>query len=871
MSRVRRMVLRLWNALRPGRGDADLAREIAAHLALSEEEFARRGLPPDAARLAARRALGGVEQAKALHRAARSFAFVDNARRDAWHAIRTLRHSPGFTSMAVLTLALGIGANTAIFSLVYSALLRPLPYASADRILSLLEGADGNAVTFGNFGSWRERSHEFEALGALFSTAATLSHDDETSRLTAFRATADMWKVLELPPAAGRYYTANDDRPGAAPVVVLSYHLWQSQFDGDPNVVGSSVLLDGAPRLVVGVAARGYEEAGLSADLWLPAAFGPSLLAEHGDHELSVYGLVRRGSTLAVATAELRRIEGQLKDEFPQAGLDGVVQTVDLRQSIVGDSRQNLLMLSAAVAFVLLIACANIMNLLLARAAARQKEMAVRAALGASRGRILAQLLMESLVLALGGGACGVAIAFAGFRVFVSAASTSLVTLHPALNGIVLGYAAALALACSVLFGLAPAWRAARTCVQATLRDAGTRGSRISEAARNSLVVIEVALAVMLLAGAGLLIRSAIALDQVPLGFETSARATMRVALPGARYGDPSRVTVTFTRILEGASALPGVEAAALVSRLPLARGTNCSVVVEGQTMDGGPVANFRAATPAYFSIMGLSLRAGRRFGPADVAGAPLVAIVNDTLERALFGNTSALGRHVAICPNLTTGQPHWLEVVGVVSSMRSNGVRNDRPSEIFMPMAQSSGNLTMSLVVRGSAPLAGLTPAIRRLVHDIDPFVSVYGAQTLDEFVATDRMASQFIMELLVALGVTGLILAMVGVYGVIAYFVSQRAHEIGVRVAIGASTGRIVALVLRQGCGLAVVGVGLGTIGALAGSTVLESFLFGVTARDPLTFVSVGLVLTVVALAASGLPARRAARVDPVAALKS
>ena len=870
MSRVRRLVLRLRNALRPGQDDADVTREIAAHLALSEEEFTRRGLAPEAARLAARRALGGVEQTKSLHRTARSFAFIDDAWRDAWYALRTLRHAPGFTAMAVLTLALGIGANTAIFSLVYSALLRPLPFANADRILSLREGAEGNAVTFGNFGSWRDRSHEFEAISAWLNGAATLSRGDETLRLSALRATADTWRVLEIPPAAGRYYGAEDDRPGAAPVVVLSYHLWQAQFTGDPHVVGSSILLDGTPRLIVGVAARGYEDAGFSADLWFPAAFDRSLLAEHGDHELAVYGLVRRGSTPDAATAELRRIEQQLKTEYPRAGLDGVVQTMDLRQAIVGDTRQSLLMLTASVTLVLLIACANIMNLLLARAAARQKEVAVRAALGASRRRILAQLLIESLVLALSGGACGVAMAFAGFEVFATAASTSLVTLHPAINGFVLAYATALALSCSVLFGLTPAWRASRTDVQATLRDAGTRGSRVGEAARNSLVVFELAMAVMLLAGAGLLIRSAIALQQVPLGFETRDRATMRVALPGRYMADPSRIDTTFTRILEEARAVPGVQSAALVSRLPLFQGANCCVVVEGRTLDGGPVANFRAATPGYFALMGLTIRAGRGFGPGDVAGAPAVTVINDTLARALFGRASALGQHIALCPQLVA-HANWFEVVGVVSSMRSNGLRHDLPADAFMPAAQSPENLTMSLVVLSQEPIATLASAIRHIAHGVDPLVSVNGAQTLDELVARDRTSAAFILDLLVALGATGLVLAIVGVYGVIAYFVSQRAHEIGVRVAVGASTGRVVALVLRQGCGLAVLGVGLGTLGALAGSRMLQSFLFGVTARDPLTFVCVGVVLTLVALVASGIPARRAARVNPVTALKA
>jgi putative ABC transport system permease protein len=871
MSRLRRVVLRLRNALRPGRNDADLTREIAAHLALSEEEFARRGLSPDAARLAARRALGGVEQTKSLHRTARSFAFIDNARRDAWYAIRTLRHAPGFTSMAVVTLALGIGANTAIFSLVYSALLRPLPYANADRVLFLQEGADGNAVTFGNFGSWRARSHEFEAISAWYSGAATLSRGDETTRLTALRATADTWRVLEIPPAVGRYYTTEDDRPDAAPVVVLSYHLWQSQFTGDPHVVGSSVLLDGSPRMVVGVAAQGYDEAGIGTDLWLPAAMGRDLLREHGDHELSVYGLVRRGSTPEAATAELRRIEQQLKNEYPRAGLDGVVQSMDLRQAIVGNTRQSLLMLTASVTLVLLIACANITNLLLARAVARQKEVAVRAALGASRGRILAQLLIESLILALVGGASGVAMAFAGFELFATAASTSLVTLHPAINGFVLAYAAALALSCSVLFGLIPAWRASRTDVQATLRDAGTRGSRVGEAARNSLVMFELAMAVILLAGAGLLVRSAIALEQVPLGFETHDLATMRVALPGQRYTDPSRITATFANILEEARAVPGVQSAALTSRLPLMQGYNCGVVVEGQAREGGPLANFRASTPGYFSLMGLTIRTGRGLEPRDAAGAPAVTVINDTLARALFGSASALGHRIAFCRQMTTMTGHWYEVVGVVSSMRSNGLRHDLPLEAFMPLAQSPENLTVSLVVRSAQPITSLTPAIRRLVHGVDPLVSVYGMQTLDELVARDRTSAQFILDLLVALGATGLVLAIVGVYGVIAYFVSQRAHEIGVRVAVGASTGRVVALVLRQGCGLAIVGVGLGTLGALAGSRILQSFLFGVTARDPLTFVCVGVILTVVALGASGIPARRAARVNPVTALKA
>jgi putative ABC transport system permease protein len=870
IAHLRRLLARLANVLRPGAREGDAAREIAAHLALIEDDLVRRGRSRNEAHLEARRILGGVDQARALHRTARSISWIDDGRRDAGYAIRALRRSPGFAALAILTLALGIGASTAIFSLVYSALLRPLPYAHADRVLLLSEGQDGNAVTFGNFASWRERSHEFEALGAWLYGSATLSRDDDTTRVTALRATADVWKVLQTPPAAGRYFTQDEDRPTAAPVVVLSHHLWDTQFHDDPAVVGSSLLLDATPRTVVGVASPGFEAAGILTDLWLPAAFSSSTFAEHGDHELTVYGLIRDGGSRQAAMTELAQIEQQLRRDYPRAGLDGVVRATDLRQSIVGDTRKTLLILTAAVTFVLLIACANITSLLLARAAVRQREVAVRTALGASRGRIVAQLLMESVVLALIGGAAGVALAYAGFHVFVAAASTSLVTLGPEINGWVLLFAAAMALTCAVIFGLTPALRASRTDVQATLRDVGPRAGRIGEAARNVLVVIELVLAVVLLVGAALLVRSAMALQRVPLGFDTRDLATMRVSLPVEKYRDPAQVGTTFASILESARALPRVDGAALVSRPPFFQGANCGVIVKGRAVEGGPIANFRSASPGYFATMGLSLRAGRLFGPDDVAGSPAVTVINDTLAHRLFGQTNPVGERVALCAQLTTSQANGYEIIGVVGSMRSNGLRRDVPSEMFMPIAQSPGNWTMSLVVRSGEPLSTLAPDVRHAVRTIDPFVAVYGVQPFENLVAQDRDVSRFITQLLVALGLTGVLLATIGVYGVIAYFVSQRSHEISVRMAVGASTSRVVTHVLHQGLLLATLGIGIGTLAALAVSRLLESLLFGVSARDPATLMSVDLLLAIIALAASGIPARRAARVDPVAALR-
>lgn len=866
--------------LRPNAaGDVD--DELAFHLQSTIDEYVAAGLSPQAARDAARRKFGDVDRiANTLYTLSQQRERTMN-RSEWWHsvkqdvafALRQLRKSPGFTIVALLTLALGIGANSAIFSVVNAVMLAPLPYANSGRVLRLWERFDGdpNAVTFGNYGSWT-RARSFEAIAAWWSGAGstTLTGRGDPVRIEGTLATASYWRVFQIKPVLGSYFGEDDAREGASPVVVLSAALWQNRFGGDSSIVGKSIMLGGTPTRVVGVAPQAYILDETPERIWMPLIMTPKRLADHRDHELSAAGLVKRGVSFDQATQELSRITRALALEYPNSRFDDSY-TMPMAESIIGTNGKTLYMLFGAVGLVLLIACANVANLLIARAARRRGEIAVRGALGASRGRIIRQLLVESLVIGVAGGVLGLLVGYAGIRFLVTSPVSVPRLQNAALSPAVVWFTLVLSIGCALLFGLVPALRAARADLQQTLRDGGREaasGSR--DTLRGLLVVAELCLAQVLLIGAGLLIRSMMMLTSVPIGFDTHNLFAASIALPVARYPDAASWDAAFRQIEQNVAAIPGVRSVGRSQVVPIyGGGWNWTAMREGSDGHdaGATVADMRSASPDYFRTLGLPMLRGRSFTNADGPDAPPVAIVSRSLAKRLYGDADPIGRRIS---NGSVEKPNWREIVGVVDDMRANGPRDEAPLTFYMP-ASVFANPSQTLLVRGNVPVLTLVPQIRRALAGVDAQLALSGPSTIDASLGRLLALPRFTMLLLGLLGATGLVLATIGVYGVISYFVTQRTHEFGVRLALGASGGAVRWLVVRQGLQLAVIGTTLGVVLALFAARLLSSFLFGVTARDPLTFVVVPATLSVVALAASYIPARRATRIDPLEALRS
>jgi len=874
-----RRYLRFWRS----NADADVADEIRFHLESATAELIAQGMTPEAARAQALQRFGDLTAiARALltlsHERERAMEWRDRfetMHSDLRFAMRQLRKAPGFTIVATLTLALGIGANSAIFSVVDAVLLRPLPYAHADRLLSLKErnGAndtDGMFVAFGNYADWAQRVHAFDSFAVSRWNGFTLTGAGDPRYLQALRVNAGYWKTLQVPPTLGRYFSAREDAPAAPHVVVISHGLWRDSFGGDSAIIGRSIALSGVPYTVIGVASPRYSLPRV--DAWTPLALTTSELAEHGDHELTVVGLLRERVTSEEAVAELTKVETALAQQYPHKYFDGGIIAKPLRESIVGPVRLLLLILFGAVALVLLIACLNVANLQLARAAVRRKEIAVRNALGAGRSRIIAQLLTENLVFALGGAVLGIGVAAFGIRFLVRSNPLGVPRLDGAtLDAPVLIFALLVAVGSGVGCGMLPAFRASRLDLQQVLRD----GSRTDSATprnrlRATLVVCKISLAMMLLVGAGLLVRSAILLQHVPPGFDSRNLLVTDIGLPGSRYPNDSAAAARFDEILRNVSSLPGVASAALVSRMPIVGGGgDCNFRRDGAASDGASFnAQVRVATPSCFETLRLPILRGRNFSSIDAAGAPRVAVINRRFAQKLFGDEEAIGHRIT-CNDPASKNALWLTVIAISGDVHADGLSSGIRDQVYSPLSQSP-QYELSLVVRGSVPVLTVAPAIRRTVAALDPLLPLGGLQTVDEAIGSSLAVPRFTSQLLSALGVLGLILAVIGIYGVIAFFVAQRTHEIGIRMALGADTGRVLDLVLRQGVILAAIGIAIGTAASLMLTRTLDNLLYGITARDPLTFVGVAMLLALVSLIASFVPARRASRVDPLAALR-
>lgn len=810
--------------------------------------------------------------------------------RDLRYGSRLLRKNPGFSVVAVLTLALGIGANTAIFSLVNATLLRPLSYPNPDQIV-MVWGT--NAGGFGwrgksgfsapNFLDYQQQNQAFAHLATFNGADFTLTGVDDPERIQGARVTAAFFGVLGVKPVIGRTFLREDEQAGQDRVVVLSYGLWQRRFGADPNTIGQTIRLDADSYTVVGVLPQSFDfsipEFFGSKDLWIPAVIPRNDGRSH--NYLPLIGRLNAGVTLRQAQQDMDAITDRLSHEYGSGMGMLSVKLVSLHEQIVGDTRLVLWLLFGAVGFVLLIACANVANLQMARASTRQKEIAIRAALGASRGRVLRQLLTESVLLALIGGALGVLLASGGIRLFT--------VLGPAgiprgttvtIDSVVLVYSLVVSVVTGVLFGLAPALLSTPARLGESLKEGGrisTPGTG-SGLLRNLITIAEVALSMILLIGAGLLIRSFVGLLQVDPGFETTNILTIPLELPKYAYPEAAQQAAFYTQLMERVKALPGVVAVGATSELPPTKSSHS----HGISIEGRPNIDLsneslavqdRLATPDYFRVMGIPLIAGRAFSEGDTSSGAPVIVINQTFARRFFPGENPIGQHLKF--GGAEGSNPWIAIVGVVGDVRASGLHRQPNSEIYLSYQQQNflpyNPLSrMYLVVRTAGDPSSLAPSAFGVMHDLDENLPLPKAQTMEAFLAAsiaDRRANMILLGLFAVIAV---ILAAVGVYGVISYSVAQRTREIGVRLALGAQYRDVIRLVVVNGIKPALIGIAIGLGGAVALTRLMASLLFGVTPTDLLTFSAVSVALIIVALVACYLPARRAAKLDPMVALR-
>jgi len=803
---------------------------------------------------------------------------------DLWQDLRfgarMLMKEPGFTLIAVITLALGIGVNTAIFSVVNSVLLRPLPFDEAERLVRVYvtvpaRGIRTNPASWPNFADWRAQNSVFDAMAAYSGANATFTGGEAPEQIEGVAASGDLFAVLNAQPMAGRVFLRADEEPGANDVIVISHGLWQRSFNGDPKIVGRQVTLDATGYTVIGVMPRGFHFPldQSKVDYWVPLNPRSETNQERGANYLNVTARLKKGVSIEQAQAEMTAIASRLEQEYRDRNAGRGMNIAPLHESLVGDVRRALLVLLAAVGFVLLIACANVANLQLARAASRGRELAIRTALGAGRGRIVRQLLTESLMIAAIGGAIGLLLAAWGVDLLVATMPEDI----PRAGGIgldarALGFTAAVTLLTGLAFGLAPTLQSSKADLTESLKDGG-RGA--SEGARRNrtrslLVVTEVALSLVLLAGAGLLIKSFRRLLDVNPGLNPNGVLTASVALPSGKYPEEARQSAFFQQALNRIAALPGVEAVGVVDPMPLGGSMAMNILsIEGRPpLQPGErlVTNSRVISADYLKAMGIPLLRGRALIERDNVDAPQVMLINESFARRYFPNADPLGQRI----RLTIAANFVAEVVGIVGDVKHQGLEREAGPEAYVSYLQVP-NPIMSLIVRASSgDPTSLTGSIRQAVGQVDKDQPLYDVKPMMEWLSESVARQRFNMLLLAVFAAVALLLAAIGVYGVISYSVAQRTHEIGIRMALGAQRGDVLKLVVGQGLALTLVGVACGVAGAFGLTRLMEGLLFRVTATDPLTFIGVAALIVIVTLLACYIPARRAAKVDPLVALR-
>ncbi|HEV8197947.1 MAG TPA: ABC transporter permease [Gemmatimonadales bacterium] len=873
--------LAIWSSAR-----ADLEEEFAFHLEMRAAELMARGWEPDAARAEARRQFGDLEAARAycrttdqrLRKRTMRTEWLQEFRQDLLFALRGLRKAPGFALVAALTLALGIGANTAIFSVVRGILLRPLPFADPGRLVMVASTYQGQRSTSSpaNSYDWRDQNHSFSGISVIGSHSAVLTGSGEPERLRGFDVGANFFSILGVKAIAGRADFLPEEAAWKGPrAVVLSETVWRNRFGSDPRLVGSMISLDNERVQVVGVvpAASTWPS---NAVMWFPFTMEPERLARsRGAVYLSNLARLKPGVTVASATLDMQAIARRLETAYPDVNKDVSAVVIPMREWITGGLDTPLYVLLGGVAFVLLIACANVANLLLVRGVAREGELAVRTALGAARGRLVRQLVTESLVLALIGGAAGLALAVGGTRLLVGAAPRSIPRLDAIkVDLLVLGFTVAIVLVTGILFGLLPARQVVRPDLAKTLREGGRDGGQRAggSRARRALVIAEVALSVMLLAGAGLLIRSFDRLMHVDPGFRSENSISFALSLPDAKYGKPEQQIAFFDAALARIHDLPGVESVGAGFGMPLTSfGFSFSFEVTGRAPlppSDQPVAEVRVATPDYFKAMAIPVVKGRGFTATDRAGAVKVMLITQTAATKFFPGEDPLGKHVTFGWG-QDGQTLEGDIIGIVADVKQSSLAQTTLPQFWAPYQQwplSSMNVVMHTT---REPMAVVADA-RRIIHELDPDLAVAQVKTLDEIVAESVAQPRFYMMLLTAFAVIAILLSAIGIYGVIAYLVGQRSREIGVRIALGASRSNVVRLIVKEAVLMAAGGIGIGLLGALALTRLMGALLFDLKSTDPVTYLAVTGVLGGVALLAASLPALRASRIDPALAMR-
>ena len=859
------------DAVAGGAAEADADARVVAHiedwtrLAADLERADRPHLKPRVDRLVA-----GIEQRPRHKGGLLMFAHV---LRDIRYALRHLIKAPAFTVVAVATLALGIGATTAIFSVVNGVLLQPLPYPQPDRLVRVHEVVPQYglfSVAPANFLDWRQQNQVFERIAAYSPTSATLVREEGPERIQGDLVSWDLFQTLGAAPALGSSFTAGQDKPGANDVVVISDAMWRQEFGADPGLVGRALNLNGAPVTVIGVMPAGFYFPTRTAQFWRPIAINPAN-ATRGGHFLGVVARMKPDVTVQRADAEMKSIAERLAREYPDNSAGESARVVRLQDQIVGAIRPALLTLFAAVGLVVLIACANVANLLIVRAAAREKEIAIRAALGANRRRLFAQVIAESLVLAIAGGALGLGIAYVGLPAILRLSAGSIPrAADVAIDRHVLLFAAAASIATGLLFGVAPAWQSARAGIGAVLKE----GGRSSTAAgtrwiRSGLLVVEVALSIVLLTGAALLMRSFDRLTNVAPGFDPTGVLAWRVSLPEKQYHDEARVTGFYDALLDKLEAQPGVRSAGLVQTLPMQGDYLLSFGIRGRApaLPGqGPSANYRAVSADYFSALRVPLLKGRAFTRADRAASQPVAIVDQAFVDKYFPNQDPIGQGL----HIGNGHKDFFDIVGVVGDIRYNGLDAVPGPTMYVPIAQDTFS-TIWVVARTDGDPASLSAPARQTIREVDPLLPTYSMVPLAQVVSDSIAPRRFSTLLLGLFALIALFLAAVGLYGVVAYSVQQRTREIGLRMAIGAAPRDVVQLIVGGAMKLALAGVVLGLAGAAAFARLAATLLFEITPSDPASYVATSAVLFGVAMIACYAPTRRAMRVDPVAALQT
>jgi putative ABC transport system permease protein len=870
--------------------DQDLDEELRSHLEMRAADNLADGMPPEQARYDAQKRFGNTTLLKQDTREMDIVVWLDEAARDFRQALRILHRSPGFTSTAVLTLALGIGATTAIFSVIDGVLLRPLPYHDADQLVMVWESNSQhpnphNTVSPPNFLDWQSRNTVFSSMAYIFDERDNLTGNGDPEEVVVQDVSTNFFPLLGANLLLGPGFTPENGQAGHDNVVILGYGIWKERFAGDPAIVGKSIMLNGHPQNVVGVAPQNFQWfikdgslTGAKPQMWSPFVF-PQSWSNHKDigRFITVVARLKPGANHFQAQTQMTAIASQLEREFPDSDGHWGVNVVPLRDQISGELRPALLVLFGAVAFVLLVACANVSSLLLARAASREREMAIRTAIGASRWRIARQLLMESLLLAIIGGGIGVAFAVWGTNALLAASPRNLLDLSSiSIDLPVLVFALTATLLAGLLFGFLPSYISAHSGISKTLKEGG-RGSSSSSRrafARNTFVVAQLGLALVLLTGSGLLIRSFVRLVGVDPGFDAGHLLTFKITLPRSKYGKDPLCIAFFQQLLARISTVPGVRSVSMESFPPLtglgaATGVHVLSQPQQSLMDL-PVANVGVVGPDYFSTMNIPLRAGRFFNAQELAQEKHVTIISQAFADKYLHSVNPLGQKAVIyMKSLEEAGNTPSEIIGVVGDVHQMGLDAAPEPTVYWPHPElvMSG---MTILVRTSNGPLTMVSAVHSKVQELDPELPMAAVATMDQLLADSLSRSRFTMLLLGIFAAVALLLAAVGIYGLIAYSVTQRTQELGIRIALGAQRRDVLRLVLTQGARLTLLGVSIGVLAALALSRLLATLLFGVSATDPLTFAGVACLLAFVALLACFIPARRATRVDPIIALR-